>query len=296
MFENYKLEIPLHVTGFWRIHESRDPLKTGSTGAGLVLKPRAKVYFLRRGETLTITLNGKVLNSLCVVKRVMDKLKTLTTKGEVKVEAKPKLGEGYAISAVLAISSAIGIYWLSNNKIPLLKALRVAHESEVECRTGLGDVIAIYRGGGLEIRVKPGPPGIGEVITIPLDEKLKILGVVIKRELNTPTMLERYKDKINKYGEEFLRELLKNPTLEKFLELSKEFSIRTGMLKGKLKEKIAFLETYMKNGTIQGYYLKKNTLIVVGWDNLSEVREEFKKRLKWKTYSLEVSNEGLKLN
>src|SRR5438046_10668584 len=53
----------------------------------------------------------------------------------------------------------------------------LAHETEVECGTGLGDVVPASIG-GMDLRWKPGAPGHGEVRTFPMkaDLLLAVLG------------------------------------------------------------------------------------------------------------------------
>jgi len=46
---------------------------------------------------------------------------------------------------------------------------KIAHNAEVNCKTGLGDVLASFHG-GFEVRVKPGAPGIGTVEKISTDK------------------------------------------------------------------------------------------------------------------------------
>ena len=50
---------------------------------------------------------------------------------------------------------------------------QIAHNAEVNCKTGLGDVLASFHG-GFEIRVKPGAPGIGNVEKI-ITDKISVI-------------------------------------------------------------------------------------------------------------------------
>ena len=61
-----------------------------------------------------------------------------------------------ALSLALALNKAIGAGYTRE------QAGTIAHNAEVRCRTGLGDVLAAYHG-GFEIRTAPGAPGIGAV-------------------------------------------------------------------------------------------------------------------------------------
>lgn len=290
-----EFEVPLHVTGFWKICPATNPLETGSVGAGLLLAPYVKVKLLRGYRRFVVTLNDEYVNDLCVVRRVVENYSSQNLRGRIVIDALPKLGEGYALSAVVAIATSIGCHLNLKGENEVLEALKIAHISEVKCNTGLGDVIAISEGKGLEVRTKPGAPGVGRVVSFPVDGRLLVLGVVVSRALDTPTMLRMLRGKINKYGEEALKKLLEDPTLHNFLELSREFSKKTGMLTEEVEERTSFIKTYVKKGSIIGYYLKKNTLIIVGSRDLEDLVEEFKSKLGWKVYKLRIANEGFKI-
>lgn len=292
-----RLLVPLHVTGFWRVHVAGTLRETGSTGAGLVLGPAVEAVVSRGGAGFSAYLNGRRVDDVCVFRAVARRLRALGPSGTVRLRSGVPLGAGFALSAALAIASACGAYWLSTGRLPLLEALAVAHESEVECGTGLGDVIAAYHGGGLEVRVKPGAPGVGEVLRVPLSGSLRVIAAVVGRRMDTSTMLARYRDRVNLYGGRALERLLEDPSLERFLELSLEFSVRTGMLDEALRSKLGFLDEAVRRGSALGYYLKKNVLVVVAErGDVAELEEELSGRLGWSTYKLRVSNEGLRVS
>ena len=290
------METPVHVTGFWSIHEAGTLANTGSTGAGLVLRPLIRVVVSRSSKGFRVLLGDEDVTNICVVRSVLRRILT-SANLEINIQTNLPLGAGFGLSAVIAISTVVAASMHSGSEATLIDLLKVAHESEVECRTGLGDVIALYHGGGLEIRVKPGAPGIGEVLRYPVDENLKVVASVVGGKMTTPMMLSLLRDKINKYGAEALRKLLKRPCLEDFLTLANEFSRRTGMLSGKLMEKIRFLDRFISRGCVLGYYLKKNVLVVVvdGEDAAMEIKEIIESNLGAKSFITSAYNSGLKV-
>lgn len=256
------MKIPAHLTGFWVIHEHKDPYCKGSTGAGLVVWPGVEVRIKEQehnGNTRLVYNNIEL--SICPLKKI------LGDNARIYMEARSPymIGEGYAASAAIALAASIARQLVEKGYYNILRTAAEAHKAEVECLTGLGDVIAIIQGGYLEVRTKPGAPGIGEVVTIPVDEKLIVVTAKLSNTITiTPKMLIELKDRINSLGSELVEKLLANPTIEEFLELSHEFTTKLGIVDGKVIDNIEqVLRPLRNNGVVLGYYYKKKTLVIV---------------------------------
>ncbi len=288
------LTLPFHVTGFWVIHEHRDPRLTGSTGAGLLLEPGAIVRVVRikkeKGQRLHVVVNNRK-TTLCVAEK-LNNMYDVRDDYIFHIESMAPLGAGFALSAIIAISIAFTLYknGIKSNNTDSYSVN--AHISEVKCRTGLGDVIALLEAEtGLELRVHPGAPGFGKVLSIPVQKPYPVLGVVIRRDIDTPSMLRIYREKILKYGKMAFKEFTDNPCLEEFLRISQWFSRATGMLDPKLEEEIGFLEKYKRRGSLLGYYVKKNVLIAVfeNRDDMVEASRELPEKIKKKVIELQIA-------
>ena len=72
------------------------------------------------------------------------------------------VGYGLGSSSAVALSLSLALDQALNTKLDKNTIGQIAHNAEVNCKTGLGDVLASFHG-GFEIRVKPGAPGIGTV-------------------------------------------------------------------------------------------------------------------------------------
>ncbi len=268
-----ELKIPLHITGFWVPYYTSDPITTGSLGVGLTLEPSVKS---KNFNEKTLKLNSVEVGQ--DLKQVMESLTGVKDLG-ASVESPVGLGQGFGLSAALSITLATSA--LIKKKIPItLKNVGVlAHITEVTLRTGLGDVIAELIGGGLVVRLKPGPPGVGEVDVLPINEDLAVCAGLVGRSLTTPDMLKIYASKIRKYGLESYMKFLKNPSLDTFIEQAHEFSVKTGMLESALKERVDnLLRTLLSKGVVLGYFVKKNTIAVLTQVNyVNEVYEVLKK-------------------
>jgi pantoate kinase len=116
-----------------------------------------------------------------------------------------------------------------------IEAAQIAHIAEVECKTGLGTVMA-ETFGGLEIRVKPGAPGIGELRCLPVPENAVVVCHVFgplstRKSLTNPETRTR----INNFGSELVNELVKAPTIANFMRLSRQFAEHVGLISQKVR-------------------------------------------------------------
>jgi pantoate kinase len=164
---------PGHITGFFQICDhSMDPLLKGSRGAGVSLTHgvTTRVSIQKSPKTfVNIGINGNITKSAEVSEHV---IKTFLSRIEenyiVSVEhtVTIPIGSGYGTSGAGALSLALALNKVFNLGLTRIEAAQVAHIAEVKCKTGLGTVIAETYG-GLEIRTKPGAPGIGEIKKTP---------------------------------------------------------------------------------------------------------------------------------
>lgn len=159
----------------------------------------------------------------------------------VETELLMPLGSGFgasgagALSCAYALNQAFGL-GLTSNGVGV-----AAHVAEVVCGTGLGDVIA-QNTGGLVIRVGPGAPGLGIVDRIPLSP-LKV-DCVVRGPLSTEAVLSDpgTMNEVNREGERALKELLKKPTLERFVALSWQFAQKSGLARDWMKDAVEAVE------------------------------------------------------
>lgn len=243
-----ELAIPSHVTGFFVPRWASDPLETGSVGAGLVLEPGISFGYRRSGRS-SVRLNGQDFRSEAL-------LGLLPQEIEVRVRSELPVGAGYAMSASLALACSISAE-LAAGGLDLLGAFRRAHVAEVRAMTGLGDVLALHGGRGLVVRLKPGAPGIGEVQVIDVPEDVVVVSAVLG-SMSTTEMLTRYADRIRHHGSEAFRRFLSDPSLERFLECSRDFARGVGFLTPDLEERVLPIRDLLL-----GYSVKKRVLFAV---------------------------------
>ena len=131
------------------------------------------------------------------------------------------VGYGFGCSAAVALSLAIALNDALKSKLSRIEVAQIAHDVEIECKTGLGDVLASYHG-GFEIRDKPGAPGIGHVQKINLN-KISIIMICFS-PISTSKFIKERLSQINGLGGKMVNELLESKNYEHFQEMSLEFA------------------------------------------------------------------------
>jgi pantoate kinase len=255
---------PAHITGFFAVKPDPDPFKAGSVGCGLCLETgvTAKVTTGTTGTTDTpdtpdtldtldtaditgsgvlIRLNGEQIDLPTVEYVVESLLGAGHSRCVVELRADVPLGYGFGVSGAAALATALAINADQGQGLTMKQAAAVAHSAEVVNRTGMGDVAGQYTG-GLVIRTAAGAPGVGAVKKVPVDA-VEVSWVCLG-EISTSSVLEDEKtmEKINILGQRALKALLKQPGLEYFISLSRDFAFDTGLVSSRAADAIEAVE------------------------------------------------------
>jgi pantoate kinase len=222
--------VPGHVTGFFSVHPHDDPRKAGSRGGGFALTDGVTVELVPAAET-TVELNGETAEMDAVTRTLV----ALGVETHVAVETPLPVSAGFGVSggaalgAALAANTRFGLGHTANELVA------TAHAAEVEAGTGLGDVVAQARG-GVPLRIEPGAPPANRLdgITVPTTRIEYVsfggrsTGAVIGGDVET----------LSRAGERALPALLDDPTLIRFMELSREFAREADLLTPPVKTAI----------------------------------------------------------
>ncbi len=228
---------PAHVTGIFEICDEVDELLyRGSIGAGVSIKrgvwTKTTIDEASK-EELEIWINGQKTDSANVSETVIkDFLSQAPLEAGLKVEhcAEVPLGEGFGSSGAGALSLALALNEALELGLTRIEAAQRAHIAEVLCKTGLGTVIA-ETFGGVEIRTKPGAPGIGEVRNIPVSRDYSFASLSFGPLPTDKALSNRnLRALINKWGHELMHGILARPTLENVLSFSRRFAENTGLI------------------------------------------------------------------
>jgi pantoate kinase len=158
---------------------------------------------------------------------------------EVKILSETPLpvSQGFGVSAAAALSTALALDAALGGKTPREELVAIAHETEVECGTGLGDVVPASLG-GMDLRLKPGAPAYADVRHSAVTANLLL--VVIGPEMPTKSVI-RDPDKvarINRVGALCVDEFSRGPTLERLFDLGSRFAEETGLAQRNVLEVI----------------------------------------------------------
>lgn len=238
--------VPSHITGFFEIIENDDPLKKGSRGAGIVMDKGVTTELkITEGNGVKINVNGKKdpKNATITEKtiEIINRYYNLDNKRiKINHHVEVPIGAGYGTSAAFALGTSLGLSKILELPLSFIKSAQIAHIAELEMGSGLGDVIGEISG-GIVLRLKEGAPGVGETEKIALD-KYDDLYIISKTfgEIKTSDIIEDpvYKRKINQMGHDLLQKLIKKPEPGEFMELSRQFAEKTGLMSRKVKEMV----------------------------------------------------------
>jgi pantoate kinase len=236
---------PCHITGFFQICDKHaNPLHVGSRGAGVSMKRGVETAVKvteAQSDSTEIKINGVRQEFAEVSRYVMSYMISglkQATHFEIDVEhnVDAPVGAGFGTSGAAALSLALALNHALGLGMSNVGAAQVAHVAEVYCRTGLGTVIA-EAFGGLELRVKPGGPGIGRIKQLRVPRNTVVACLVFgplstKESLMNPETRKR----INGCGGDLVDKLAKEPETADFLGSSRQFAENVGLISNRVRQ------------------------------------------------------------
>lgn len=194
-----------------------------------------------------VRMNGEITGSARVSQKVVRMLLSLTKKNYrvlVEHEVEVPIGCGLGSSGAGALSLALALNEALDLELSKIEVGQIAHTAEVECNTGLGTVIAEMLGGA-EIRVKPGGPGVGQIMPIKLDSKyvvacLSFGPISTEKALRDPKL----RKKINEAGGRLLNNLTQRPNIHYFMKYSRCFAESSGLISEKVRRVLRDTDTH----------------------------------------------------
>jgi pantoate kinase len=234
---------PGHVTGFFQICEHKEPMRSGSRGAGLCLSLGAEsIVDTEEGNgDILIILDGKEERApvtRTAVEKILGERKLDVT---VITNLDLPVSQGFGMSAAGALSAA---HALSESlQLPFKYALRAAHEAEIESHTGLGDVAALSRGGITYRRIEGLPP-YGRIDRVNAEPDIVLC--VVGDPLETSAVLGDTQKRavVNRVGKDCVEKMAIAPTLANLMRLSREFMKRTGLATKEVEAAVTAAEDF----------------------------------------------------
>jgi pantoate kinase len=224
---------PAHVTGFFKAHlnDNQNNLENlGSMGAGFSIKQgvttRVKIESKNKQKSnFKITTKGYQSDKTDISEFILNeflKLGKFSNKFfNIEHDISIPVGYGLGSSAAVALSLSFALDQALETKLGKIAIGKIAHNAELNCKTGLGDVLASFHG-GFEIRVKPGAPGIGRVKKI-LTEEISVIMICFS-PISTSKFIKERLSQINGLGGIIVNKLMESKNYEHFQEMSLEFA------------------------------------------------------------------------
>ena len=271
---------PAHVTGFFKAHlddEQSNSENLGSMGAGFSIKQgvttQVKIQSKDNQKShFKISTQGYQSDKTDISEYVLDEFLKL---GEfydkffdITHEISIPVGYGLGSSSAVALSLSYALDQALETRLDRTKIGQIAHNAEVNCKTGLGDVLASYHG-GFEVRIKAGAPGIGNVEKIPT-EKISILMICFS-PISTNKFIKERLSQINGLGGKMVNRLLESKNYEHFQDMSLEFANYVNVMTPKMQK---LVDEFTKNKLKCGIALFGETVFsMVTKDNEGKVLE-----------------------
>jgi len=218
---------PAHITGFFKADVEQQELeKMGSLGAGFSIKDgvTTAVAAEKNGKSdFQIKVSGYKPDDTDVSEFVVKEFQKLVDENyfiEIHHYISIPISYGLGCSGAVALSLAYALNEALGTKLSKEEIGKIAHNAEVSCKTGLGDVIGSFYG-GFEIRTKAGAPGIGSIKKF--DNHSKVI-IACFSPISTKKFLEDKLDIINGLGGKMVNKLIQTNDYNEFQDMSVEFA------------------------------------------------------------------------
>ena len=266
---------PGHITGFFEVpNQGANPLHRGSKGAGFSLsKGITTTAYVYEGRGSRVLINGKPAKagetevSQWVIDQYLRRAeRPYFVKVEHEIDIPVGFGLGSSVAAALSLSYALNEAF--GSRLSIAEAAQVAHEAEIGCRTGLGTVVAEYRG-GFEMRRTAGAPGVATVDSVPLDGYKAV--VLCMAPISTKAFLAHRMSEINGLGGKMLEKLAGSRNVGDFLGMSFQFAQTLGLTDGRCR---APLEALRAKGFSASVALFGQTVFTLAqWEKADEAAD-----------------------
>ena len=260
---------PAHVTGFFKANLDENhgvPEKFGSMGAGFSIKEgvTTKVVISPRtnqNSKFRISTKGFQSDKTDVSEFVLNEFLKLGNFEDsffyIEHQISIPVGYGLGSSGAVALSLSYALDQVLETKLDRVEIGKIAHSAEINCKTGLGDVLASYHG-GFEIRVKPGAPGIGQVEKIDTEDVSVIM--ICFSPISTNQFIQEQLSKINGLGGKMVNKLIESKDYDNFQDMSLEFAKYVNVMTPRMEK---LIEELSLNGIKSGIALFGETVFSI---------------------------------
>jgi|APCry1669189101_1035198.scaffolds.fasta_scaffold12259_3 pantoate kinase len=223
---------PGHISGYFRRIDGMSLSTTGSIGAGIVIN-----------EGVTVTVSTSRIPSVRIERKdasglrhgqalesalLLSAMDRIGVSASVVTECRLPIGAGFGLSAAALLASLTALNQLHECGMSAHDIARIAHETEVTHRTGLGDVAAC-QGGGRVVRTGAGIDGHIERWF----DLIEPLYAISFGSIHTPSVLGS-PAQMEKVTAAFPRD--SPDSIADFFRLCREFTDRSGLVTPEVKK------------------------------------------------------------
>jgi pantoate kinase len=215
--------------------------KIGARGGGFSLVKGSETWvkiYPDESDRTEVVVNKSIRNFPPSIEAAEEMRRRYKIKGriEIKHRISVPIGSGFGTSASSAAGVILAISSLLGQGITLSEVVRITHEVELRCRTGLNSEVGLMTG-GLVLVLREGAPPRSIIDNIPLPSNIKLVAIV-SGPIETPSSLSEISkiEEVEKIGDRYLSRILRQPTIENFLKYAREFSYESGFVTKKVEE------------------------------------------------------------
>lgn len=291
MTKTAKAFAPGAISSFFEIHDTEndqpitDLTRVGAIGGGFGLEKGTYTTVNAKEAkegSLTVTINGQPTQAKTTKQVVETLLAHTNQKYAVAVDHRIEvpIGMGFGTSAGGALTTGLALKQALSLPLTYNQIGQVAHVAEIQCITGLGTVSSLNFGGGLILVTKAGAPGICQIDRIPISpDYVVVIGyypslIPKKSVLSSPEK----KKEINGYGRIALQAILKDPSLENFLDSCWQFAEKAGFTNDGIRTLVKAAKKAGAVGAAQNM-IGEAVHAVVKEEDADSVAEAFKQTL-----------------
>jgi len=287
---------PAHVTGFFtaELENKESPELIGSLEEGVTTTVRARLKTKYDDSNFQLNINGYKSDNTQVSEFMINEFLNIVNYEyfiEVFHDIPIPVGYGLGCSGAVALSLGIALNQALGTKLSKTQVGQIAHNAEIKCRTGLGDVLASYHG-GFEIRTKSGAPGIGAIQKIKTNSSDVI--IICFSPISTKEFLNERLSSINGLGGKMVKELLKSKDCNEFQDMSIKFAKYVEVITPRMNKVINELH---ENGIKCGVALFGETIFsLISSDMENKVMKILQKYKEGIIIRSKIDNAGARLN
>lgn len=225
---------PGHISGYFKPVIHNDTSCFGSVGAGLVISEGVRVTAMKSPvssvkifQTDRFEMPALSPESSQVIMYLMS---FMQVNASIETSCHLPIGSGYGMSAAAILGTVHALNTLYNLHLSPRDCARIAHQTEVLHKSGLGDVSACQEG-GYAIRLTPGPDG--EIVR---GMDMRPIYALTMSPIKTSSVLSS-QEMIAKISNAYPHREPKD--LDDILQLSREFAEKSGLIPDEIRPVLA---------------------------------------------------------